>query len=127
MKLISARLGHDRYDTAACTAVLRVVHIRQHLELLNRLHGGYMDNGAVALHVADAVEKDFVLAILTPIDRHSGGAADVEGTEIPPVSRLDYARRRPGELKRVAALRRNVGNELVGNHLRPRRGFRLQQ
>ena len=68
-------------------------------------------------NVAYAVGEDFVLLIASAIDRESGGSADIEGTQISPPAGLNYSWRSPSDLKRVAALRRKIRDELVRNNL----------
>ena len=118
VEIVSTTLGDDGDNTAAGTAILRVVGVRLDFEFLNRLSSRNADHGVFGADVRDTVEQYFVCLFAAAVDRDTGRAADIERTQVPPRTALNDAGCRPGNLERITALRRDVGDDFVREDLR---------
>ena len=110
MKGVGARLQRHVHDAAGGPAVLRVVGVRLHLELLHRIGWRHVGDVVAALVrvVGRAVEQEFVVAVLAAVHRKVGQCAVVERTEVDGLRVVGDAGDQRRERYRAARLERQL-------------------
>ena len=112
MEGVGARLQRHVHDAAGGAAVLRVVGVGLHLELLHRVGRRHVGDVVAALVgvVRRAVEQEFVVAVLAAVHRKVGQRAVVERPQVDGLRVVGDAGDQHVERYRAARLQRQLGD-----------------